>query len=263
MPSLPKGDLRRLPLDSTPVDFAFDIHSKVGYHCIGAKINGRIVPLDTKLSSGDQIEIITSKNQQPNKNWLKFVKTHKAKANIRRWINAEEQKIVDAGKEIWNKKIKKLKLSFSQDEISKIASGSKYENHRQFFIAIAQSKVNLDDVLVPKKEEDTTAAESTLEFDEFAQITRKDVGGILIDGKKTEMLYSYAKCCNPIPGDPIIGYITLGEGIKIHRKTCNNLLNLSDADSSKLIPVQWPYSEESYFVAGLIVKGGRQTGHPK
>jgi RelA/SpoT family (p)ppGpp synthetase len=256
----PKGDLRRLPLNSTTVDFAFDIHSKVGYHCIGAKINGRIVPLDTKLSSGDQIEIITSKNQQPNKNWLKFVKTHKAKANIRRWINAEEQKIVDTGKEIWNKKIKKLKLSFSQDEISKIASGSRYENHRQFFIAIAKGKVNIDDVLVPKKEEDTTAAESTLEFDEFAQITRKDVGGILIDGKKTEMLYSYAKCCNPIPGDPIIGYITLGEGIKIHRKTCNNLLNLSDADSSKLIPVQWPYSEESYFVAGLIVKGEDRPG---
>ena len=256
----PKGDLRRLPLDSTPVDFAFDIHSKVGYHCIGAKINGRIVPLDTKLSSGDQIEIITSKNQQPNKNWLKFVKTHKAKANIRRWINSEEQKIVDTGKEIWNKKIKKLKLSFSQDEISKIASGSKYENHRQFFIAIAKGKVNLDDVLLPKKEEDTSVTEPTLEFDEFAQITRKDVGGILIDGKKTEMLYSYAKCCNPIPGDPIIGYITLGEGIKIHRKTCNNLLNLSAADSSKLIPVEWPYSEESYFVAGLLVKGEDRPG---
>jgi len=256
----PKGDLRRLPLDSTTVDFAFDIHSKVGYHCIGAKINGRIVPLDTKLSSGDQIEIITSKNQKPNKNWLKFVKTHKAKANIRRWINSEEQKIVDAGKEIWNKKIKKLKLSFSQDEISKIASGSKYENHRQFFIAIAKDKVNLDDVLLPKKEEDTSVTEPKLEFDEFAQITRKDVGGILIDGKKTEMLYSYAKCCNPIPGDPIIGYITLGEGIKIHRKTCNNLLNLSAADSSKLIPVQWPYSEESYFVAGLIVKGEDRPG---
>jgi len=256
----PKGDLRRLPLDSTPVDFAFDIHSKVGYHCIGAKINGRIVPRDTKLSSGDQIEIITSKNQQPNKNWLKFVKTHKAKANIRRWINSEEQKIVDTGKEIWNKKIKKLKLSFSQDEISKIASGSKYENHRQFFIAIAKGKVNLDDVLLPKKEEDTSVTEPTLEFDEFAQITRKDVGGILIDGKKTEMLYSYAKCCNPIPGDPIIGYITLGEGIKIHRKTCNNLLNLSAADSSKLIPVEWPYSEESYFVAGLLVKGEDRPG---
>ncbi len=256
----PKGDLRRLPIDSTTVDFAFDIHSKVGYHCIGAKINGRIVPLDTKLRSGDQVEIITSKNQQPNKNWLKFVKTHKAKANIRRWVNSEEQKIVDAGKEIWNKKIKKLKLSFSSDEISKLSSGLKYENHRQFFIAISQGKINLDDVLLPKKEEDTTVAESTLEFDEFAQITRKDAGGILVEGKKTEMLYSYAKCCNPIPGDPIIGFITVGEGIKIHRKTCNNLLNISAGDSSKLIPVQWPYSDESYFVAGLIIKGEDRPG---
>lgn len=256
----PKGDLRRLPLDSTPVDFAFDIHSKVGYHCIGAKINGRIVPLDTKLKSGDQIEIITSKNQQPNKNWLKFVKTHKAKANIRRWINSEEQKIVDTGKEAWNKKLKKHKLSFSPNEISKIALSLKYENHRQFFIGIAQGKINLDDVLIPKKVEEVTVEDSTLEFDEFAQITRKDAGGILVDGKRTDMLYSYAKCCNPIPGDPVIGYITVGEGIKIHRKTCNNLLNLSKGDDSKLISVQWPYSEESYFVAGLIVKGEDRPG---
>ena len=136
----------------------------------------------------------------------------------------------------------------------------KYENHRQFFIAISQGKFNLDDVLLPKKEEDNTVEESILEFDEFAQITRKDAGGILVEGKKTEMLYSYAKCCNPIPGDPIIGYITVGEGIKIHRKTCNNLLNISAGDSSKLIPVQWPYSDESYFVAGLIVKGEDRPG---
>jgi GTP diphosphokinase / guanosine-3',5'-bis(diphosphate) 3'-diphosphatase len=256
----PKGDLRRLPLDSTPVDFAFDIHSKVGYHCIGAKINGRIVPLDTKLSSGDQVEIITSKNQQPNKNWLKFVKTHKAKANIRRWINSEEQKIVDAGKDIWNKKLKKHKLSFSPNEISQFAKSLKYENHRQFFIAIAQGKINLDDVLIQKKEKETAVEEPTLEFDEFAQISRKDAGGILVDGKKTEMLYSYAKCCNPIPGDPVIGYVTIGEGIKIHRKTCNNLLNLSKGDDSKLVTVEWPYSEESYFVAGLIVKGEDRPG---
>jgi len=257
----PKGDLRRLPLDSTPVDFAFDIHSKVGLHCIGAKINGRIVPLDTKLNSGDQIEIITSKNQQPNKNWLKFVKTHKAKSNIRRYINKEEQKIVDSGKEMWEKKIKKLKLSYSSSELSKLVTRLKYENHKYFYSAIAKGNLNLDDVLLLKQdEEDLKEQDVTMAFDQFADIARKDAGGVLVDGKKTNLLYSYAKCCNPIPGDPVIGYITVGEGIKIHRKTCTNLINVSTNDSSKLVPLQWPKSEDSSFVAGLIVKGEDSPG---
>jgi GTP pyrophosphokinase len=120
--------------------------------------------------------------------------------------------------------------------------------------------VDLDNVLLPKKETESTILVNKLEFEDFAQITRKDAGDILIDGKKTGMLYSYAKCCNPIPGDPVIGYITVGEGIKIHRKTCNNLINLSTGDSSKLIQVDWPYSEGSYFVAGMIIKGEDRPG---
>jgi len=255
----PKGDLRRLPIKSTTVDFAFDIHSKVGYHCIGAKINGRIVPLDTTLKSGDQVEIITSKNQQPNKNWLKFVKTHKAKSNIRRWINREEQKIVDNGKEIWDKKTKKLKLSFSPNEISNISSGLKFANHKQFYTAIAQGRINLDEILI-QKEENVKEKDVSLEFDDFADITRKDIGGILVDGKKIDLLYSYAKCCNPIPGDEVIGYITIGEGIKVHRKTCANLINIFNDKSSKLVPVQWPQSERSTFVAGILVKGEDSPG---
>lgn len=256
----PKGDLRRLPIDSTTVDFAFDIHSKVGYHCIGAKINGKIVPLDTSLNSGDQIEIITSKNQQPNKNWLKFVKTHKAKSNIRRYINKEEQKIVDAGKEIWDKKIKKLKISYSPDELSKLVYRLKYDNHKQFYSAIVKGDLNLDEVLLPKKEEELKEQDLTMEFEHFADIARKDAGGVLFDGQKTDMLYSYAKCCKPIPGDPVMGYITVGEGIKIHRKTCTNLINISTNDSSKLVSVQWPKAEESSFVAGLTVKGEDSPG---
>jgi len=256
----PKGDLRRLPLNSTPVDFAFDIHSKVGFHCIGAKINGKIVPLDTSLNSGDQIEIITSKNQQPNKNWLKFVKTHKAKSNIRRYINKEDQKIVDAGKEMWDKKIKKLKISYSPDELSKLVYRLKYDNHKQFYSAIAKGDLNLDEVLLPDKKEELQEQGMPMEFEHFADIARKDVGGVLVDGKKTDLLYSYAKCCKPIPGDPVIGYITVGEGIKIHRKTCTNLINISTNDSSKLVRVQWPKAEESSFVAGLTVKGEDSPG---
>ncbi len=256
----PKGELRRLPIDSTPVDFAFEIHSNVGYQCIGAKINGKIVPLDTPLHSGDQLEIITSKNQHPNKNWLKFVKTQKAKAAIRKWLNKEEEKIVKVGKEIWNKKLKKLKLSFSTSDVSKIARKLKYDNNSQFFQAIAQGNVNLDQILIDTGEKSSEEQEKILAFDKFADIARKDAGGILVDGKSSGIMYSYAKCCNPIPGDPVIGYITVGEGVKIHRKTCNNLINLSKIDADKLVAVQWPGTDGTLFVAGLTMKGEDSPG---
>lgn len=256
----PKGELRRLPVESTPVDFAFEIHSNVGYQCIGAKINGKIVPLDTPLHSGDQVEIITSKNQHPNKNWLKFVKTQKAKAAIRKWMNKEEEKVVKAGKEIWNKKLKKLKLSFSTSDVSKIARKLKYDNNSQFFRAIAQGNVNLDQILIDTGEKTEAEQEKVLAFDKFADIARKDAGGILVDGKSSGIMYSYAKCCNPIPGDQVIGYITVGEGIKIHRKTCNNLINLSSIDADKLVAVQWPGTDGNLFVAGLTMKGEDSPG---
>ncbi len=256
----PKGDLRRLPINSTPVDFAFEIHSKVGTHCIGAKINGKIVPLDTILHSGDQVDIITSKNQHPNKNWIKFVTTHKAKSAVKKWLNKEEEVIVEAGKDIWDKKIKKLKLSFTPGDISKLLGNLKFENIKQFYMSLAQGKINIDEVLTATKEKEKKERAPILEFDNFASIAREDAGGILVDGDKTGIMYSFAKCCNPIPGDPVIGYITVGEGVKIHRKTCPDLLRISEKDPSKLIPVQWPVAERSLFVAGLTIMGEDSPG---
>lgn len=257
----PKGDLRRLPINSTPVDFAFDIHSKVGFHCIGAKVNGKIVPLDTVLHSGDQLEIITSKNQHPNKNWIKFVKTHKAKSAIRKWINKEEEEVIEVGKELWDKKTKKMKLSFTTQDIAKLALSMKFENPKLFFKAIALDKLNLDEILLSTKTKEKKDKAPVLEFENFANLARGDIGGVMVEGsEKSGILYSYAKCCNPIPGDPVIGYITIGEGIKIHRKTCTNLLRISEKDASKLIPVQWPETESSLFVAGVTVMGEDSPG---
>ena len=257
----PKGDLIRLPVSSTPVDFAFEIHSKVGEHCIGAKVNGRIVPLDSVLHSGDQVEIISSKNQHPNKSWLKFVTTHKAKSAIRKWINSEEEDIVLAGKEIWEKKIKKMKLNFSQEDVIKLAASTKYENTKHFFIAIAQGVLNLDEVLTTSKEkEKKEKVSAVLEYKNFVNVARNDAGGVLVDGESGGLLYTYAKCCNPVPGDPVIGYITIGEGIKIHRKTCNNLLQISEKDPTKLVSVQWPKGEGSLFVAGITLMGEDSPG---
>jgi len=256
----PKGDLKRLPVGASPVDFAFEIHSKVGFHCIGAKIDGKIVPLDTELHSGDQVEIISSKNQHPNKNWVKFVKTQKAKNEIRKWLNKEEQSIVDNGIEIWEKKLKKMKLSFTPDDVLQIAHANKLDNTRQFYKAIAQNLLNIDQVLTANTQKDEKEFEKDTEFKKFANVARTDIGGILVDGKNSGILYTFAKCCNPIPGDPIIGYITVGEGIKIHRKSCANLISLTANDASKLVNVQWPEAEGSLFVAGISISGKDRPG---
>lgn len=254
----PKGDLKILPIDATPVDFAYEIHSKVGYHCIGAKVNGKIVPLSSPLNSGDQIEILTSKNQHPNRSWLQFVKTHKAKSNIRKYIQKEEDRIVETGKEIWERKIKKYKLIFTPDDINKLIAKLKFENQSKFFVAVAEDKIDLESILNPDelKEEEV----NELEFDSFAKYARDSVGEVVVDGKHKGFVYSYAKCCNPIPGDPIIGYITIGEGIKIHRKNCKNLLSLSENNENRLVPVEWPSEKDSFFLAGISIKGEDRPG---
>lgn len=256
----PKGELRRLPLNSTPIDFAFDIHSNVGHHCIGAKVNGKIVPLDTRLHSGDQIEIIISKNQHPNKNWLKFAVTQKARNAIRRYLNKEEEEIATAGKELWEKKVKKLKLTFSPDDMTKLAASLKFESVKAFYKSIAQGKVNIDDVLTATKEKEKKEKVPVLEFDSFASAARNDLGGILVEDKIDDILYSYAKCCNPIPGDPVVGYVTVGEGVKIHRKTCSNLLQNLEKNEAKIIAVKWPENESQLFVAGLKIRGEDSPG---
>lgn len=256
----PKGELRRLPVDSTPVDFAFDIHTNVGHHCIGAKVNGKIVPLDTILHSGDQVEIITSKNQHPNKSWLQFVQTHKAKSNVRKYLNKEEDRLVDQGKDIWEKRLKKHKKTFNIDELNKLAHKLRYDNPRQFYKDIASNKIDPDEILKPENIE-PEEEHNELEFEQFAQQARDVAGGdVLVEGEHKGIKHSYAKCCNPIPGDPIIGFVTTGEGIKIHRKDCQNVIQVSKSQPDKLVPVNWPRDNGSLFVAGINIRGEDAPG---
>lgn len=256
----PKGELRRLPLDSTPVDFAYEIHTNVGNHCIGAKVNGKIMPLDTVLHSGDQVEIITSKNQHPNKSWLQFVQTHKAKSAVRRYLNKEEDKLVEQGKETWEKRAKKFKKNYSVDEMNKLAHKLKYDNPRQLYKDIASGKINPDDILNPVQEIPEEES-NELVFDTFVEQARNISGGnVVVEGEHKGIQHSYAKCCNPIPGDPIIGFITTGEGIKIHRKDCINIIQMSKTQPDKLVPVSWPKANGSMFVAGIDIHGEDMPG---
>jgi len=265
----PKGDLKILPKGATPVDFGFEIHSNVGSHTIGAKVNGRIVPLNTILLSGDQVEIITSKKQTPNPGWEKFVVTHKAKQHIRRWLKEESRKHIDDGKDLWDKKIKKAKLHINDDELVKFIHSQKMDNVQQFYLAIANESVNVDQLVelliagskppsVPAPEKGTESG--TTLFQKFVDSARDVASGISLFGSSDSFMHHYAKCCNPIPGDEIIGFVTRGEGIKIHRKNCRNVIAMRMKDEERLVDVGWPAATEAEFIAGIRVSGHDRSG---
>jgi guanosine-3',5'-bis(diphosphate) 3'-pyrophosphohydrolase len=263
----PKGDLKILPRDATPVDYAFEIHSNVGFHCIGAKVNGRIVPLNTLLRSGDQVEIITSKNQNPNPDWDKFVVTHKAKAHIRRWVREEQRKRAEAGKDLWEKKLRRHKLHYNEDDLIRLVHAAKIENLQEFYIDIADQHLDADafieEVILQEKrtpEEAKSPAEAQSLFKKFIHSARELTSGISILGTSDNFLHQYAKCCNPIPGDEIVGFVTIGEGIKIHRKDCRNVLSKRMAESERIVEVSWPEASNSEFIAGLRVYGKDRPG---
>lgn len=264
----PKGDLRILPRKATPIDFAFEIHSNVGSHCIGAKVNGRIVPLNTILRSGDQLEIITSKKQTPNPDWEQFVVTHKAKTQIRKWIREETRKRAEAGREIWQKKLKRRKFHFNDDELTKFIHTIRIDNLQTFFIAIGQDTIDPDElieqIILRSKHHETEVGKSDdlskSLFSKFVTSAREIASGISILGTRESFMHQYAKCCNPIPGDEITGFVTVGEGIKIHKKDCQNIVTLRLAESARIVEVDWPSSNGTEFLAGLHLTGKDRAG---
>jgi len=259
----PKGDLVVLPKGATPVDFAFKIHTKVGFHCIAAKVNGKMAPLDQKLNSGDQVEIITSKNQTPNKSWEKFVVTSKAKQEIRKWLRQEENKQVEEGKNYFNKILKKLKIHINNDDLLKLIHKHKFDNLNEFYKAVATGSIDVEQILIQKPEPETKSIEDeakALDFEKFADTAREQVGGVLIAGDKLDILHNFAKCCNPIPGDEILGFITRGEGVKIHRKNCKNLERLMKLHEGRIIEVSWPNTDGNYFIAAIKIVGEDRPG---
>ncbi len=264
----PKGDLKILPRNSTPIDFAFEIHSNVGFHCIGAKVNGRMVPLNTLLRSGDQVEIITSKNQTPNADWEKFAVTHKAKSQIRKWIREEIRKKTDEGRDIWEKRLKKAKVRLNDDDLLKHLHAMKIENLQMFFLGIAEQTIDVDEILdqivmrlkQPGLPDSQREERSGSLFTKFVSTARDFASGISVFGASDNFMHQFAKCCNPIPGDPIVGFVTVGEGIKIHRSDCRNVVSLRLQESERLVEVSWPQGNNADFLAGLHVTGKDRTG---
>ncbi|HAY32939.1 MAG TPA: bifunctional (p)ppGpp synthetase/guanosine-3',5'-bis(diphosphate) 3'-pyrophosphohydrolase [Ignavibacteria bacterium] len=273
----PKGDLKILPAGATAIDFAFDIHTQVGMKCIGAKVNGKIVTLDTLLKSGDQIEILTSKNQSPKIDWEKFAVTHKAKSDIRKFFNTEKRNLIQKGKELWEKKVKKLKLKLSDEDLSKVVHKFKYKDTGNFFhsISIDESKVNaVLDFLSDKNRittldqkspsQDAGSENDADNFDKYVDEARNSTNGIFIGNGSSQNIkgikYEYAKCCNPIPGDEVIGFISQEKGIRIHRKTCKNILNLYLKEPERIININWNEADSGEFTGGVKIIGEDRPG---
>lgn len=266
----PKGELKILPRNATPVDYAFEIHSDIGWHCIGAKVNGRIVPLNTLLRSGDQVEIITSKNQTPNADWEKFVVTHKAKAQIRKWIKEELRKVSTQGKELWEKKLKRQKVRMDKEDFIKLVQTLKFDNVQKFYLAIAEERVDIDGVIaqlvdIQRRAVDEGSGKGGPEepkslFAKFIRSARDVAKGISVFGTGESFMHQYAKCCNPIPGDEIVGFVTIGEGIKIHRKDCKNIISMRMTISERVVDVSWPSANGADFIAAINISGGDRPG---
>lgn len=252
----PKGEVRMLPLGATPLDFAFDVHSQVGLHCIGAKVNGSIKPLNSELESGDKVEIITSDSQKPNSSWLKFVKTSKAKSNIRKWIKSQEfEQSVRLGKEILERELRKIKKARDWKHLKAPHLTLKFESEEKMIASIGSghrtvssilSKFFPDEYVKPRKERsEKDYAES------FLSRARRNTKGVSIQGIDN-MMISFGKCCNPIPGDPIVGFITRGRGITVHQKDCDTVgTNLPEEE--RIIDVDWAAARSQTFLVRLKI----------
>jgi RelA/SpoT family (p)ppGpp synthetase len=263
----PKGELRILPKGATPVDFAFAVHSNVGFRCLSAKVNGRIVPLDSQLRSGDQVEIITSKNQTPKADWEQFVITHKAKAQVRKWLKEEERTAIAEGREQWEKRAKKFKIHVGEDEMVKYLHDFRIDDLREFYLKIHRGEINPETVLqeIELKQKHLQPEVSKPEkteglFNRFLSTARSITGGITLFGSQDNFMHSYAKCCNPIPGDEIVGFVTKGEGVKIHVKSCKNLTSLIATDPRRIVEVGWPVTNGVEYPAAIRISGEDRAG---
>lgn len=261
----PKGTVKELPKDSTPVDFAYAIHTEVGDHCVGAKVNGKIVPLKYELESGDTIEILTSPNQTPHKDWLKFVRTSRAKTKIKHWIKAEEQKrSLEIGRRLLETEFRRHGLAPAQvlksSELVEVAKQEGYETTDELTIAVGFGHIATAQIVNRL----VTPASGTTPVVPEPSTSQKVLSGrggeqsVQVKGGR-DLLMQLSRCCNPVPGDRILGYITRGRGLTIHSVDCPNLEAL-DYDRARLVEVEWDTAAPSLHAVKIAVIAEDRTG---
>ncbi|MFS8083494.1 MAG: RelA/SpoT family protein [Ginsengibacter sp.] len=262
----PKGDIKMLPTGSSALDFAFSIHTAVGEKCIGAKVNHKLVPIGHVLRSGDQVEIITSTKQKPKAEWLKNVVTTKAKSKIKDSLKEEKRKIAEEGKTILSKKLDALGASLNQQNQEEIASFYKINSTLDLLYDIAVKKIDLrelkdfhvsgDRVLAPK------IVKSPVEEKHEANkvLLKKDTELIIFGESSDKIMYTLANCCKPIPGDDVFGFVTQGEGLKIHRTNCPNAARLLANFGHRVVKTKWVKNKEISFLTGIRIIGLDDVG---
>lgn len=266
----PQGDLKKLSYGSTVLDFAYNIHSDIGSHCTNALVNGKIVPIKHVLKNGDQVQIITSKNQKPNSDWLKIVVSNRTKIKIRKALDEEKLQEIKRGKDILERRFKNWKMDLNQEVIIKLVDHFKFKHIHDLFLNVSLEKIDpLDikkiiisqskneepvDVKIPVIEEKSTDSQLEQKLD-------KSSSEILIIDQIDHINFKFAKCCNPIPGDSIFGFVTVTKGITIHRKNCSNASDMKKRFPYRLIEAQWKAQNHKLnFISTINIKGADTVG---
>jgi GTP pyrophosphokinase len=269
----PKGDLKQLPVGATILDFAFGIHTDIGAKCRGAKVNNRVVPIRYVLKNGDKVDILTSSNQVPKLDWLSFVTTEKARTRIKRHIKEEKYKETDIGKSLFFRKLKNWKIKSNDDLINYLVKHYKLDSSIDLFYLIASEKIELQEVKKLLLKYVGTSANNKIKDTaengneqksktEVVATKQTDNDDVLYIGENLKNIdYRMAKCCNPIPGDNVFGFITIQGGITIHRNNCPNASRLKGKYEYRVLEIKWMTSDENHFsIANLRITGADELG---
>ena len=267
----PQGDMKILPKGSSPLDFAFEIHTEIGAHTLGTKVNGKLVPLSYKLKSGDQIEIITSDKQMPKEDWLNFVVTSKAKTRIKQALKDETNKLIGKGRAVLERKLAFIKLKANDSTVQKMVNYFGLKNPQELFYKVGIGII--DNKHIKEFAKDNSGGlynyfKSRIKKPQFAKEKEKKTEEPVFTGKSTlvfgpdqeQLEYKLAKCCNPIPGDKVFGFLTSNEGIKVHRHDCPNAVALQSRFANRTLKAEWVRTESSSFTANLLIKGIDKVG---
>ena len=265
----PKGEVKMLPIGASALDFAFGVHTAVGSKCIGAKVNHKLVPISYKLRSGDQIEIITSAKQKPNIEWLNFVVTSKAKAKIKDTLKEEKRTIAEEGKYTLQRKLDGMGAAMSQHNLEELASFYKLNSTLDLWYEISIKKIDLkelkefsvhgDKLILPKPVKPVIEEKHDKEI-HAKPYDKKDAELIIFGESSDKIQYSLANCCKPIPGDDVFGFVTTGEGLKIHRTNCPNAARLLANYGHRVVKTKWAKNKEISFLTGLKIIGLDDVG---
>lgn len=261
----PTGDLRRLRADSTILDFAYEIHTKIGHTCSGGKVNGKVLPIKHVLQNGDRVEIITTKNQTPKRDWLSFVRSTKAKQRIKKFLKEEEHKETEEGKEILIRKLNQIKVKFDDQSVFKIIKYFKCADSYELYKNVLDEKIDFSELKTLFTEEKPSVHKpEQINSEKFSdkintKITKNE-DALVIDQTLDNVEYTLAPCCNPIKGDEIFGFVSSGQGIKIHRINCPNAAEMLNRYPYRVISATWKSVSNSQFLAGIRVIGMDEIG---